>query len=259
MGCYPLFCCQDWNRLGSDIEALQSGLISLVLIADPMTTPGRSDLQNYFDNVFAYKKHYVVETGLPPVEYVNKSHRSHAIRALRTVNVEVCDNPIQYLDDWIRLYATLADRHSISGPRRFSTEALEWQLAIPGMVMFRASVDNQTVGLDLWYVQGDVAQGHLTAVNEIGYKHRASYASKWTLLQYFGDRVRWINLGAGRLSDASDGLSYFKQGFSTGTKQAWICERILQPEIYARLVHEKCTPMTHLPGYFPAYRAGELV
>lgn len=259
MGCYPLFCCQNWSRLGHDINALQTDLVSLVLITDPMSTPERHELQACFNDVRAYKRHYVVETRLSPVEYVNKSHRLHALKALRTVKVEVCDTPLQYLGDWIRLYAILADRHSISGLRRFSAEALESQLTIPGMVMFRASVNNRTVGLDLWYIQGNVAQGHLTAFDDTGYKHRASYASKWTLLEYFRNRVRWINLGAGISADESDGLSYFKQGFSTGIKQSWLCERIFQPKKYERLTDAKGFSLPHTPHYFPAYRAGELI
>jgi hypothetical protein len=36
MGCYPLFCAKDWSLLGDDLEALGAGLVSLVLVSDPL-------------------------------------------------------------------------------------------------------------------------------------------------------------------------------------------------------------------------------
>ena len=50
------------------------------------------------------------------------------------------------------------------------------------------------------------------------------------------------------------GLREFKRGWSTGTRPAYLCGRILQPQRYAELAEERG------PGersYFPAYRAGE--
>ena len=35
MGCYPLFVCQDWGQLQSDIEALDAEIVSLSLVTDP--------------------------------------------------------------------------------------------------------------------------------------------------------------------------------------------------------------------------------
>ncbi len=259
MGCYPLFCCQNWNQLSHDVNQLEDDLVSLVLVTDPLANVDQASLQACFDHVHAYKKHYVVETGRPVAEWVNKSHQRNAARALRKVEVEVCPQPEEYLDEWIRLFDVLAHRHAISGMRRFSRKAFESQLSVPGMVMFRASVGSHTVGLDLWYVQGDVAQGHLTAFDEVGYRHAASYATKWRLLEYFSNRVRWINLGAGASLDASDGLSYFKQGFSTGTKTAWLCGRVFQQHVYAKLASRHAAVNKGSPGYFPAYRAGEFV
>jgi hypothetical protein len=95
------------------------------------------------------------------------------------------------------------------------------------------------------------------AFDDQGYSLRAAYASKWRVLEYFHGRVNCVNLGAGRLPDASDGLSYFKQGFSTETRPAWLCGRIYQPGTYSALSDSGNMAKPGHSGYFPAYRAGE--
>jgi hypothetical protein len=252
--CYPLLCCARWNGLPADIESLRERLVSVVAVTDPFGAYDRELLQKCFDTAKPFKKHFVVEGGRSPGEFVSASHRANATRALRHVNVEVCQNPREFADDWNRLYGVLAERHQIKGMRRFSAAAFELQLSIPGLVMFRASEGKRTVGLDLWYVQGDCAQGHLAAFDERGYELRASYATKWRMIEYFRDKVQWINLGAGIAGDSSDGLSQFKRGWATGTKTAWLCGRVLQPKSYAELSAARSAVGS---AYFPAYREGE--
>jgi hypothetical protein len=254
MGCYPLFCCGHWKHLPQDLDALEGSLVSVVLVTDPFGEYTSELLERAFGSVKPFKDHYVIETGRPPAAFVSASHRANAMRALRKVEVELCPDPLQFIDDWERLFRVLAERHSISGYRRFSRSAFEKQLAVPGMVMFRAVAEGRTVGLDLWYLQGDCAQGHLAAFDATGYALRASYATKWRMIEHFGDKVRWINLGAGIAADSTDGLSQFKRGWSTGTKRAWLCGRILQPAQYAELARSHGEPGR---SFFPAYRSAE--
>lgn len=98
------------------------------------------------------------------------------------------------------------------------------QMDIPGMVMFEACSGGTTVGLDLWYVQGDVDYGHLVAFNALGYELSASYATEWHLMHHFSGKVRWINFGggAGTQNVVANGLTAFKQGWSTGTKPVYL-------------------------------------
>ncbi|HMK83385.1 MAG TPA: GNAT family N-acetyltransferase, partial [Candidatus Bathyarchaeia archaeon] len=154
------------------------------------------------------------------------------------------------------LFAFLVKRHKITGIRAFSKSAFAKQLRIPGMVMFRASSGGETVGLDLWYVQGQVAYGHLVACSPLGYKLSASYALKWFLIQYFADKVNWIDMGGttGIEPDTDDGLTKFKRGWATGTRPVYFCGRILNDQIYSELVKAMGTPTS---DYFPAYRARE--
>ena len=80
--------------------------------------------------------------------------------------------------------------------------------------MFEASAGGDVVGLDLWYVHGDVAYGHLAAFSDLGYGLGASYATKWAMLHHFSGRVRWVDLSgdgsgpgrerrSGRIQDAA--------------------------------------------------------
>jgi hypothetical protein len=253
MGCYPLFCCMDWDGLRHDLETLRDQLISIVVVTDPFGKYSSGLLNTCFDHVKFFKHHYVIETGRPLAEFVKPSHRREALHSMRHVDVQLCSEPLNFLDDWDHLYGVLAARYSITGLRRFSRRAFEKQLAIPGMVMFQAVAGQRTVGFDLWYLQGNCAQNHLVAYDPVGYKLGASYALKWRAIEYFSNRAKWINLGAGRARDSSDGLSYFKQGWATSKKPVWLCGRVLQSETYAELSRVSGTET----DYFPAYRNEE--
>ena len=192
MGIYPLFCCQDWTGLEKDLAELEGRLVSISLVTDPFGDYTRESLEQTFDVVIPFKDHFAADTRKSLNETVSKSHRRIARRALRDVDVTVCEDPSEFLDEWVQLFSILTKRHDISGLRAFSREAFATQLRVPGIVMFRATHRNETVGLDIWYIQGDVAQGHLVAFSEDGYRLSASYATKWAISEYFADKVRWI-------------------------------------------------------------------
>lgn len=257
MGCYPLFCCGQWDRLGADIDALGTDLVSVVLATDPFCPVGLDELARTFDSVISFKEHFVADLDAPIEQIVKRSHRATVRRAQKTVAVSVCLEPWRHLDRWVELFENLKARHAIGGLRAFSRAAFELQLRVPGMVMFEAWSGDELVGLDLWYEQGDVAYGHLVAFNEAGYAARASYATKWAVLEHFRGRVRWVDLGGGAGgADADDGLTQFKRGWSNATRTVFLCGRILQSDAYERLaVARGATDTT----YFPAYRSGELV
>lgn len=257
MGCYPLFCCQDWNGLGADLDMLEGELVSLALVTDPFGAYTRRDLQCCFrDLVRPYKEHYVIDLRQDQNRHVSKHHRRNARRGLRQVEVEVCAEPLCHLDEWVRLYASLAEKHEIQGMRAFSRASFEKQLQLPGTVLLRALHEGRTVGMDLWYVQDDVGYGHLAAYDPVGYRTLASYALLWVALEYLAGTVRWLDLGAGAGLDgaAEDGLTHFKRGWATGTRPVYFCGRILNRTWYARLTQDNHARRT---AYFPAYRAGE--
>jgi hypothetical protein len=255
MGCYPFFACQDWRGLAADIEEIDD-LVCLSLVTDPFGAYDEDDLRLCFTQVTPYKQHFVTELGRPVEAIVSKHHRYYARKALERVTVERCNEPKYFLDQWTELYEHLSVRRALKGIQAFSRSAFETQLAIPGVVMLRATYEDRTVAAHLWYAQAEVMQSHLAAANELGYGLMASYALYWFALQTFAGEACWLNLGAGAglESQGSEGLARFKRGWATGTRTAYFCGRIFEHQMYRQLV--KARGITQ-GAYFPLYRQGE--
>jgi hypothetical protein len=254
MGCYPLFACRRWDRLEEDLHGLEGGLVSLALVADPFGEHGEPLLRRCFDRVVPFKRHFVVDLGRPLAEIGSKHHRYYQRKASAAVEVEECPCPAGHLDEWTGLYGHLVRRHGLTGIQAFSRSIFAAQLSIPGLVMLRAVHGGETVGIHLWYLQGEVAYSHLQASSDLGYRLMASYALYGAALRLLSPRVRWLDLGAGAgVAVPSRGLERFKAGWATETRTAWFCGRVLDPERYAELSAGR-----EPAGYFPAYRAGEM-
>jgi hypothetical protein len=257
MGCYPLFACQDWSRLASDLDNIGDDLVSLALVTDPFGEYDETCLHRCFrDVVIPFKDHFIVDLRRPMNDIVSRHHRYYARKALKSLYVEECQEPTQFTDEWVALYANLIDRHNLKGIKAFSKRAFAKQLSTPGTVMLRAVHQDVVAGAQIWFVQGEVGYSHLTALSEAGYELGASYALYWFAIECVSDKVRWLDLGAGAgaKSDGTDGLSRFKRGWSTGTRTAYFCGRIFDPERYTEIVKAKSIAAT---DYFPAYRKGE--
>jgi hypothetical protein len=255
MGCYPLFCCRDWRRLGDDLDQLRRSAVSVSLVADPFGNYTPELLESLFDKVLPYKEHFVADLELPLEQFTSARHRKYGRKALQSVSVEVCSNPAAYLDEWVSLYDHLIARHHITGMRCFSRESFASQLSVPGLVMFRAAENNEPLSLDLWYVQQDVAYAHLVGTSPRGYDLQVSYGLKLFILQYFTGKVRWADLGAvpGVNGQTDNGLAGFKRGWSSETRTAFFCGKILNPTAYRKLARAARSGDT---GFFPAYRKG---
>lgn len=255
MGCYPLFCCRDWSRLAEDLADLAGDLVSVTIVTDPFGRFGLEDLRSAFDVVRPFKRHYVTDL----TNYAGSATRRHqrnTAKAMRAVVLSRVTEPMTFAGQWIELYGQLSERHRLAGLQAFSPRCLTRQLAVPGLRMFAAAEDGRTVGLHLWYVQGDVAYGHLGATSSRGHELMASYALYAFAIEQLRTEVRWLALGgsAGRFDDDEDGLTRFKEGWATGTRQVYLCGVVLERDAYARLSAGRSTS-----GYFPAYRCGELV
>jgi len=257
MGCYPMFFCQDWSQLYVDLEEIGDELVSLALVTDPFGDYDEAYLKRCFkDVVIPFKKHYIVNLNFPINEIGNARHRKHARRALKAVQVQVCEDPIQFIETWSKLYEQLIVRHNIEGIRAFSKTAFAKQLSIPGTIMLQAVYQGVTVGAQLYFMQGEVVHCHLGASSQAGYEVGASYALDWFSIEYFATKARWLDLGGGVgiASEGMDGLSQYKQGWSTDTRTIFFCGRIFSLAKFSAIMEAK-----HLAAndYFPAYRKGE--
>jgi hypothetical protein len=257
MGCYPLFFCQDWAKLHVDLEELNGELVSLSLVTDPFAEIEPVALRRCFkDIVIPFKEHFIADLRRPLNEIVGKRHRKNARRALNKLQVKVCEDPMQFIDEWVTLYSSLIERHDISGIPAFSTWAFTKQLSIPGTIMLRATYQGEPVGAQIYFVQGDVAHCHLAAASQIGYELGAIYALDLYSMEYFSKKAHWLNLGgaAGIKNGGRDGLSLYKRSWSTETRITYFCGCIFNQEKYTQIMKAKAKTET---DYFPAYRRGE--
>ena len=256
MGCYPVFCCRTFAELPNDIAQLSANHVSLALVTDSFAAVDEPLLSKTFDRVVAFKSHFVVELDRTWEQIASKHHRYYARKALSTLVIEpVLDLP-GFADDWCELYENLVRRHGLHGLKAFSRKSFAALFSVPGLVALRAMHHNRTVGAHLWMQHDGVAHSHLAAFSEQGYELMAGYALYAGAIQHFTGKVRWLNLGAGAglSAEGKDGLSEFKRGWSTTTRTAWFCGKVLQPERYAALTTARDKTDT---TYFPAYREGE--
>ncbi len=258
MGCYPLFCCQDWSQLHTEMKDLKDEFVCLSLVADPFGDYKTKDLTRCFEDLMIpLKEHFVIDLNRPRRTYVTEHHRRYARKALTLTQVENCDIPTAFADEWVKLYDILSFRHNIGGIRAFSKNSLVRQLEVPGLVMFRAIRQDATVGILLWFIQGEVGYYHLGASSPLGYSVHASFGLFWSAIDHFSERgLRWLDLGggAGIENKGTDGLSRFKRGWSTGSRPAYFCGRIFDRKKYRDIVKAQGSEGT---TYFPAYRNGE--
>lgn len=255
MGCYPLFVCQDWSQLHTDLDNLSDELVSLALVTDPFGNYDVSYLQQCFDVVTPFKEHFVIDLSCSKNEIGSKRRRKYARRTLKNTRITVCQEPVKFLDTWVDLYSNLIQKHNIQGIRAFSTTSFAKQLQIPTVIVLQAEYEEEIIGAQIYFMQGDVVHCHLGAFNQLGYQLGASYALDWYSIEYFSGKARWLDLGGGVGIDASSsGLQQYKIGWSTDTRPVYFCGKVLQPHRYQEIVVQVCAKPI---DYFPAYRAGE--
>jgi hypothetical protein len=253
VGLYPIICCKNWQELAADISALGEEVVTLSVVTDPFGSYDENLLRSCFHVVRPFKSHFVTDFQHPLNSFLSRHHRRHARNALSEMTVEILDGPQVCAREWDALYENLAKRHGIKGIRRFSEEAFMHQLQTPGALVFRAVVGGKAVGIDIWYVENEVAYNHLVAVSDLGYQLHANYALQMTALEYLKDRVRFASFGgvAGLDGETQDGLYRFKRGWTNSTRLTYFCGSILNTAVYAELC-SSCTPCNS--DFFPAYR-----
>ena len=124
--------------------------------------------------------------------------------------------------------------------------------------MFRAIYRGTAVGAALCFIQKDVAYGHLMGINGVGHELGVSYALYWSHLPYLSDRVRWLDWGgtSGVQNRDGDGLSQFKRGWSTGTRTAYFCGKVINQERYTAVMEARGQTQDELLSSIPEWRNG---
>lgn len=256
-GCYPLFACPDWAALPNDLDWLAGqGLVTFTCVADPFAPMTGSPLPEAFDLARPFKTHFLTELVSPPHAVVSRHHRYYARRALRRLTVEVADSPADHLDEWCTLYGHSVAAKGMQGIRAFSRAAFQCLLGMEGVLLFRAIAGGKAVAAQTVCLDGAVAYVHLLGMTPAGYEAGASYALDWTVLETLHGRCRWVHWGgvSGLEDDPHGGLAWFKKGWSTHRRYAWLLGRALDRRTYRAL---GCRLPVDPAAYFPCYRSGE--
>ena len=245
-GAYPMAALGQDSDVSAGLAQLAArGLVSVVLVADPLHGPPAERLAAAFALARPFKTHYLVE----PARFApNKHHRAEIRRSQNRCRVERVSLAAM-LGDWMRLYSGLVDRHAIGGAAVFSDRYWRYIAGLAELETFAAYVEDEVVAMGLWLRHGGVGYNHLGASSAAGYAAGASYAVYAAAIDHHADcAVLNLGGGAGRRDDPSDGLARFKRGFSTATATAHLYGAVLDPERYAALSAGRET------GFFPAYR-----
>lgn len=248
--CYPVVVLDDNVDLSAGLDRLRAlGLISVILVADPILRPDDAALAGSFDLCYPFKTHYLHDRSAGAAQY-SKHHRYELRRAHAEVRlIELTD----HLEAWISLYGELVGRRGIPEAAAFSAEIFQGLSEIDGLVTFGAFVGADLVACHMWVRAGDRVHSHLSASNEAGRSCGASYLLYDVAIQYFDD-AETIDFGgsAGIADDPDSGLARFKRGFSNASKPAFLCGKILNADRYQEICARHCASGS---SYFPAYRA----
>lgn len=255
-GCYPYLCCQNWEYLAKDLNGLNlTDIVSMSFVTDPFAKFNDEALCSSFDFVKPFKNHIAVNLSNYSLDQITKHHRKEIKRSLnKGVKVELCKDPISYLHEWNQFYKELIKKHKITNNSNFSLNSFSHQLKTPGLFMFRAYKNDETIGFSLWYANNNTVNYHLSASNHTGYNFGASYALMSTSLSYFkniGIKYAGLGAGAGLQNKTNDGLVKFKSGWSDITRPTYFVGKIINP-----LAYQSLSQMHNIKkfDFFPAYR-----
>ncbi|WP_396593477.1 GNAT family N-acetyltransferase [Brevundimonas sp. R86498] len=249
IGPYPLAVLPADADLTGGLECLKAtGLLSVVVVLDPLLHPPMEAVTAAFDLARPFKTHHIHDRRLGPPAYA-KHHRYEVRRA--HMRVEAREIALaEQLPDWIGLYDQLIARHHLTGVHAFPESHHRALAELPGVRAFGAFIDGRLVSAHLFVTHAGQATSHLAASSSEGYAAGAAYAVNDLALERLDD-CELINFGggAGAGDDPTDGLSRFKAGFANTRRTVWLCGSVLDPEAYRKLSAGR-----EDNGFFPAYR-----
>ncbi|MFZ5964885.1 GNAT family N-acetyltransferase [Thalassococcus sp. BH17M4-6] len=255
MGLYPYAMCADWSALAADLPDLaQPGAVSVTFVGDPFAAAEVQEATGDWALCRPFKTHYVTDLRTDWRRARPKEMRRIARRALEAHEMQIVADPVPLTDALWALYQTTVARHDVRGIQALSRDVVAQQLAVPGGLLMAAHDATGLAGAMLTFCHGATANLHLMFLDPRAHRQNTSYALIHATLEELEARgLHHANLGgaAGHDDAARDGLARFKKGWTTDTRSALICGKVLDAARYRDL----CGGAVPTGGFFPAYRA----
>lgn len=274
MSLYPLFQCQYLNGINQDFDDLKENeIISLVLIVDPFlmheykkSFPVETlSSPEYFPDLCSEFKPHVIVDSKNFMDGISKHHKDRAFKALEKVSVSRYEQSTRCTPTWHELYKNVVQRNGIPlNTIKSLPYGMKYQQSIaPGFRAYRAVVGGSVCGIMCWFVQGDVAYSHSTAMNDLGRNSKAGFA---LYMESMRDMITYgvfkFDLGsyASTREGNTGGLEEFKKGWSQVTMPSYILGKVLDKNKYNELSIRRAAFTPHKKDdYFPSYRYGEFL
>ncbi len=249
LGCYPLTVFGQRADLVGGLERLrETGLVSVALVPDPLTSPPAEFLSAAFEICRPFKTHYLIDREAGPVHFA-KNHRWSVRQAQKRCSFEQIDLA-EYFEVWLALRRHTVARHQATGIHNFAPAYFRALAEMPAVTALAARHEGEIVAIILWVRQGDIVYAHLEGGSPAAYRTYATYGLIAAANEHFAD-CRVIHLGgaAGLDATAGKGLAHFKRGFANREVTAYFCGSCLDAARYATLIGDQ----PHAT-FFPAYR-----
>lgn len=255
---YPMFRVTDEiSLLGSLRSGRAGGAITATIVTDPLY--GFLPSMDEWDVALKWKTHLIVDNSMPSANLFSDKVCYYSRRARGRYGFEVRlapDDRLALLDDWMRLWAVLVERHGLKGLKALSPGYFERLFSLEGVMPAVLSDGDGIHGIHIWIVDGTDAYSHLHASDPRAYDCSANYllySEELKLLSGLG--CRRCLLGSASGSGGEDGLFAFKRQFANSSADNHLLGLVMDRSAYAGLTGSP----VHDGGYFPAYRRGELL
>ena len=249
LSCYPLTLFGQGADLAGGLERLrESGLVSVALVPDPLTSPPTESLSAAFEICRPFKTHYLIDRDAGPVHFA-KNHRWSVRQAQKRCSFEQIDLA-EYFEVWLELRRHTVARHQATGMHDFAAAYFRALAQMAAVTALAARHEGEIVAIILWVRNRDTVYAHLEGGSPAAYRTYATYGLIAAANEHFAD-CRVIHLGgaAGVEEEEKSGLAHFKRGFANREVTAYFCGSSLDAARYATLIGEQ----PH-PTFFPAYR-----
>ncbi len=255
---YPMFRISDEDAL---LESLKSdgagGMVSATIVTDPLT--GFIPSADRWDVAIRWKTHLMVDNSLASANLFPEKVCYYSRRASEKFGFEVGfvqEERLALLDDWMRLWSILVERHGLAGLKALSAGYFQGLFALDGVLLAVLRDGEGIHAIHIWIVDGPDAYSHLHASDARAYDCSANY-------RLYSEELKWLAetgcrrclLGSASGSGGEDGLFRFKKQFSNSTAENHLLGLVIDRAAYAELTGSP----VHDGGYFPAYRRGELL